>query len=63
MRRSVISNEMVDEVVMGEVKQATESLNVARVAAIRAGIPDSATAFTINRLCGFGMQAVASGVQ
>ncbi len=51
---------MVDEVVMGEVRQATESSIVARVAALRAGIPDSATAFTINRLCGSGMQAVAS---
>ncbi|SDL95394.1 thiolase family protein [Bacillus sp. OK048] len=63
IKRAGINSEMVDEVVMGEVRQATESSNVARVAALRAGIPDSATAFTINRLCGSGMQAVASGVQ
>ncbi|WP_260287190.1 thiolase family protein [Peribacillus aracenensis] len=63
IKRAGIAPEMVDEVVMGEVRQATESSNVARVAALRSGIPDTATAFTINRLCGSGMQAVASGVQ
>lgn len=63
IKRAGITPEMVDEVVMGEVRQATESSNVARIAALLAGIPDTATAFTINRLCGSGMQAVASGVQ
>ncbi len=63
IKRARITPDMVEEVVMGEVRQATESSNVARVAALRSGIPDSSTAFTINRLCGSGMQAVASGVQ
>ena len=63
MDRANISPEQVDEVILGEVRQTTESSNVARVAALRAGIPDSRPAFTINRLCASGMQAIASAVQ
>ncbi|MCM3729540.1 thiolase family protein [Neobacillus cucumis] len=55
--------EMVNEVIMGEVRQSTESSNVARVASLRAGIPISASAQTVNRLCASGIQAVVSGVQ
>ncbi|MEW9502063.1 thiolase family protein [Jeotgalibacillus marinus] len=58
-----LSPEKVDEVILGEVRQATESSNVARVAAIRAGIPVEKPAFTVNRLCASGMQAIASGAQ
>ncbi|MRG85954.1 thiolase family protein [Salinibacillus xinjiangensis] len=63
INRAGIRPEQVDEVIMGEVRQTTESSNVARVSALRAGIPESATAYTVNRLCASGMQAVASGVQ
>ncbi|WP_059104947.1 thiolase family protein [Shouchella shacheensis] len=63
INRAGIAPEQVDEAIMGEVRQTTESSNVARVAALRAGIPESATAYTINRLCASGMQAVASAVQ
>lgn len=49
--------------ILGEVRQTTESSNVARVAALRAGIPETTPAFTVNRLCASGMQAVASAVQ
>ncbi|SFF78568.1 acetyl-CoA C-acetyltransferase [Halobacillus alkaliphilus] len=61
--RAGLSPEQVDEAIMGEVRQTTQSSNVARVAALRAGIPESSPAFTINRLCASGLQAVASGVQ
>jgi acetyl-CoA C-acetyltransferase len=50
-------------VILGEVRQSTESSNVSRVAALRAGVPDTTPAFTINRLCASGMQAVASAAQ
>jgi acetyl-CoA C-acetyltransferase len=63
VRRAGIAVDMVDEVIMGEVRQSTESSNMARVAALRAGIPEKATAMTVNRLCASGMQAVASAVQ
>lgn len=63
VKRAGISPEFVDEVILGEVRQTTESSNVARVAGLRAGISESAPGFTINRLCASGMQAIASAVQ
>lgn len=63
IKRAGILASQVDEVILGEVRQSTESSNVARVAALRAGVPDTTPAFTINRLCASGMQAVASGAQ
>ncbi|WP_270182184.1 thiolase family protein [Alkalihalobacillus sp. CinArs1] len=63
VKRAGISPESVDEVILGEVRQTTESSNVARVAGLRAGISETAPGFTINRLCASGMQAVASAVQ
>ncbi|MDF2856045.1 MAG: thiolase family protein [Neobacillus sp.] len=61
--RANISSDLVDEVILGEVRQTTESSNVARVAALRAGLPETTPAFTVNRLCASGMQAIASAVQ
>lgn len=58
-----LAGDQINEIIMGEVRQSTESSNVARVAGLRAGIPDSASAFTVNRLCASGMQAVVSGIQ
>ncbi|WP_082234448.1 thiolase family protein [Halobacillus massiliensis] len=63
LERAGLSPEQADEVIMGEVRQTTESSNVARVAALRAGIPEASPAFTINRLCASGMQSIASSVQ
>lgn len=63
IQRANIEGNQVDEVILGEVRQSTESSNVARVAALRAGVPESAPAFTINRLCASGMQAIASAAQ
>jgi acetyl-CoA C-acetyltransferase len=61
--RAGIAASQVDEVILGEVRQTTESSNVARVAALRAGVPETSPAFTVNRLCASGMQAVASAAQ
>ncbi|MCP3031680.1 thiolase family protein [Halobacillus sp. A1] len=61
--RAGITLEQVDETILGEVRQTTESSNVARVAALRAGIPEFSPAYTINRLCASGMQSIASAVQ
>lgn len=63
LKRAGIKPSQVEEVILGEVRQSTESSNVARVAALRAGVPDSVPAFTINRLCASGMQAIASAAQ
>ncbi len=61
LRRAGISPDQVDEVIMGEVRQSTESANMARVAALRAGLPEEVPAFTVNRLCASAMQAMYSG--
>lgn len=63
IKRAGISPEQVEDVIFGEVRQTTEASNVARVAALRAGIPDTVPAFAVNRLCASAMQAVGSGVQ
>ena len=63
VKRAGITAGQVDEVILGEVRQSTESSNVARVAALRAGIPENIPAFTVNRLCASGLQAVASAAQ
>lgn len=63
IKRAGLAPEQISEVILGEVRQSTESSNVGRVAALRAGLPETTPGFTINRLCASGMQAVASGVQ
>lgn len=63
IERAGLSPEYINEVIFGEVRQSSESSNLARVAALRAGIPYQASAFTVNRLCASGMQAIVSGVQ
>lgn len=54
----------VDEVILGDANQAGESnRNVARMAALLAGLPDSVPGTTINRLCASGMDAVGFGAR
>jgi len=53
----------VDEVIFGQVLAAGEGQNPTRQAAHFAGIPDSATAFGINQVCGSGLRAVALAAQ
>ena len=53
----------VDEVILGQILAAGHGQNPARQAAMKAGIPQEATAFGINQLCGSGLRAVALGLQ
>src|SRR5262245_32460878 len=48
---------------MGHGRQAGSGPNPARQVARRAGIPDAAPAYTINKACASGLQAIASGAQ
>lgn len=61
--RAGIGPEQVDDVYMGCILQAGLGQGVARQAAIKAGIPDSVPAVTINMLCGSGLKTVAMGAQ
>jgi acetyl-CoA C-acetyltransferase len=61
--RARVSPHDVDDVVMGCVLQAGAGMNVARQAAIKAGIPVDVPAETVNRVCGSGLQAVVHAVE
>ena len=61
--RAKVSLEDFDEVILGQVLTAGQGQNPARQAAIKAGIPESATAWGINQVCGSGLRAVAIGMQ
>ena len=50
----------IEDVVLGcAMPEAEQGLNVARIASLRAGVPVSASAVTINRFCSSGLQAIA----
>lgn len=58
LSRSGVKVEDVDEVIMGNVLQAGLGQNPARQAAIKAGLPETVPAMTINKVCGSGLKAV-----
>ena len=54
----------VEDVILGcAMPEAEQGLNVARIASLRAGIPVSASAITVNRFCSSGLQAIAYGAE
>lgn len=61
--RTGIEKSEVDEVIMGQGKQSTDSPNLARLALLRAGLPIEVPGYTIHRQCGSGLQAVHNAVQ
>jgi acetyl-CoA C-acetyltransferase len=63
LKRSGISPELVDEVILGNVLQAGLGQNPARQAAIHAGLPVEVSAMTINKVCGSGLRAVSLATQ
>ena len=60
--RAGIEPEIVDEVILGCVGQVGEDAFNARLATLKAGLPESTTAYNVNRLCGSGLQAINSAV-
>ena len=63
LKRAKIGKEMVEEVILGHCIQRTDEPNTARTAALKMGIPVSVPAFTVQRQCSSGMQAIVSGAQ
>ena len=56
-----LPKEIVDDVVLGcAMPEAEQGLNVARVIGMRAGLPETSSAQTINRFCSSGLQAISS---
>ena len=59
--RAGVPGEAIDEVVLGAANQAGEdNRNVARMAALLAGLPDAVPGYTVNRLCASGLTAIVS---
>ncbi|MCP8895922.1 acetyl-CoA C-acetyltransferase [Shinella daejeonensis] len=63
LERAGVAAGEVDEVILGQVLSAGEGQNPARQAAMKAGVPQEATAWGMNQLCGSGLRAVALGMQ
>ena len=63
VNRAGIKPELVNEVVMGNVIQAGLGQNVARQAAVKAGLPIEIPAMTLNMVCGSGLRSVALAAQ
>src|SRR5205823_5293262 len=64
VRRAGVAEDVIDEVILGAANQAGEdNRNVARMAALLAGLPDTTPGFTVNRLCASGLQAIVSAAQ
>ena len=61
--RAGVNPSDIGDVIMGCVLQAGAGMNVARQAAIRAGVPVDVPAETVNRVCGSGLQAVVHAVE
>lgn len=63
LKRANVPTDEVDEVIMGNVLPAGHGQNVARQASILAGIPNSVSAYTVNKVCGSGLKSVILGAQ
>ncbi len=63
VRRARIENGEIEDVILGNVLQAGQGMNPARQASVRAGIPTSVPAFTVNHVCGSGLRAVTLAAQ
>lgn len=63
LERAGVKPEEVDEVILGHVLQAAAGQGPARQAAMGAGIPKEAAAWSLNQICGSGLRAVAIGAQ
>lgn len=63
LERAGVDAKEVDEVILGQVLTAGQGQNPVRQAAMKAGVPQEATAWGLNQLCGSGLRAVAVGMQ
>jgi acetyl-CoA acyltransferase len=63
-RVPAVAPEMIEDVIFGcAMPEAEQGMNVARIAALLAGLPATAAAVTVNRFCASGLQAVAMAAQ
>jgi len=63
LKRAKVGKDMLDEVILGHCIQCMDEANTARTASLSIGIPDTVTAFTVQRQCSSAMQAMVCGAQ
>jgi len=63
IKRTGLDVNVIDEVIIGNIGQPSDAANVARVAALMAGVPEHIPAFTVQRNCASGLQAITSAYQ
>lgn len=63
IRRAAIEPTLIDEVIVGAGGQPHNAANIARVIALTAGIPEHIPAYSVQRNCASGLQAITSGAQ
>ena len=62
VRRAGIEPKDVDECIIGQVGEIAENGFIARAASLKAGLPNETCAYSVNRQCGSGLQAIAEAV-
>jgi acetyl-CoA C-acetyltransferase len=62
LQRGKVEPGEVDEIILGQVLTAGQGQNPARQAAMKAGVPQDKTAWSLNQVCGSGLRAVALGM-
>lgn len=60
LARSGIPPKNIDELIFGNVLQPSKSANIARIISVKAGLPVSVPAFTVNRNCASGLEAITT---
>lgn len=63
LRRTDMDENLIDEVILGQGKQSTDTPNLARVASLRAKLPIEIPGYTVHRQCGSGIQAINNAAQ
>jgi len=63
MERAGVKPEQVEETIFGSARQAGNGPNPARQISVRSGVPKEVSAYTVNKACASGMQAIALGYQ
>lgn len=63
LKRAGVASSLIDEVIIGNARQAGGGPNVARQISYRAGIPETVPAYTVNKACGSGLKAILLAAQ
>ncbi|AGH81311.1 acetyl-CoA acetyltransferase [Psychromonas sp. CNPT3] len=61
--KTEIPPHLIDELIMGNVGQPSNACNIARVIALKAGLPEDLSAYTVHRNCASGLQSISSGYE